>query len=70
MVVVKNDSLYKLIQIEVDNMLLDGWDFQSRLPKWEHKLKQQETWIMHETGLDKEKLYKVLEVLHEYGVVE
>jgi len=51
-------------------MLLDGWNPELRLPKWENKLRQQEGWILNEINISKEKLYEVMEVLQEYGVVE
>ena len=65
-----NFFFYITILQGVNFMLLDGWDFQSRMPKWETKLKSQEHFVLREVGLSKEKLYKVLEVLQEYGVVE
>lgn len=50
--------------------MLKGWDFESRMPKWEYKLQQNEAWIEHETKMSKEKLYDLLNTLHECGIIE
>ena len=65
-----NFFFYITILQGVNYMLLDGWNPELRLPKWENKLRQQEGWILNEINISKEKLYEVMEVLQEYGVVE
>lgn len=51
----------------MSNLMLSGWKYKE--PSWETYLENAPEYVIQETGLSREKLKQVLDILHENRII-